>query len=422
MLTPFVTKYLQTRAIQGPWRISGRPGNGFAGAVVVPALAEYKNLFVTLQTLAANPPAILARILVLVVVNHPENARDEDKEDNRRTLERLSAGGPGLSTLNLAWVDASSRGLEMPAKGGGVGLARKIGLDLALSRLDYSGRRPFLVSLDADTQVEPAYLPAIAAHFNNSECGGAVIPFCHRAGNSTAEQEAIDRYELFLRSYVLGLSLAGSPYAFHTVGSAMACTADAYIRMGGMNRRAAAEDFYFLQQLHRTSGVEQVRGTTVYPSPRPSHRVPFGTGRSVSRTLRGEANAISFYHPECFRILGEWLKGVANGLSKGGRDLMTEAASVSPHLLEYLELSGFPLSWSRLRRNNGSDEALLKAFHGWFDALRTLKLIHHLSERSHPRCGSKEAVAPLLKWGGLPIPAGKTAKLAILREIQNGAR
>jgi hypothetical protein len=420
MLSPVVTKYLQTRAIKGPWSLSGETGGGFVGVVAVPALAEYENLFDTLRTLAANPPEIIARILVVVVVNHREDAREEDKEDNRRTLKRLSAGGPVLSTLNLAWVDASSHGLEMPAKEGGVGLARKIGLDLALSRLDFSGRRPFLVSLDADTRVEPTYLPAIAAHFHISKHGGAVIPFCHRPGKTPEEQDAIDRYELFLRSYVLGLSLAGSPYAFHTVGSAMACTADAYIRMGGMNRRAAAEDFYFLQQLHRTSGVEQIRGTTVYPSPRPSHRVPFGTGRSVSRALRGDSNAIMFYHPECFRILGEWLKRVASGLSKGAADLMGEAASVSPHLGEYLELSGFPLSWSRLRKNNSSDEALLKAFHGWFDALRTMKLIHHLSERRHPRCGPEEAVAPLLKRGGLPVPAGEKAMLAILREIQNG--
>jgi hypothetical protein len=187
-----------------------------------------------------------------------------------------------------------------------------------------------------------------------------------------------------------------------------------------MNRRAAAEDFYFLQQLHRTSGVEQMRGTTVYPSSRPSHRVPFGTGRSVSRALRGEADAIMFYNPECFRILGEWLRRVENGLFKSGAELLADGDSISPQLGGYLELSAFPASWTRLKRNSGSGEALLKAFHGWFDALKSLKLIHYISEKQHPRCGPEEAVAPLLKWGGLPTPAGETAQLALLREIQNG--
>jgi cellulose synthase/poly-beta-1,6-N-acetylglucosamine synthase-like glycosyltransferase len=184
MLPPFVTKYLQPRAIQGSWRITGCTETGFAGAVVIPALAEYENLFDTLQSLAANPPELLARFLILVVVNHREDALPGDKEDNYETLKQLAALDPELAPLQLAWVDAASPGLEMPAKAGGVGLARKIGLDLALTRLDFTAQSPLLVSLDADTLVEPSYLPALVNHFRHSGCGGAVIPFCHRPGDS----------------------------------------------------------------------------------------------------------------------------------------------------------------------------------------------------------------------------------------------
>jgi len=420
MLPSAITKYLQNLAVQAPWEISGCKGTGFSGAVVIPALAEYGNLFDTLQSLAANPPDYLARFLVLVVVNHREDAVADDKNDNRLTLARLADVGPDLASLRLAWVDAASPGLEMPAKAGGVGLARKIGLDRALSCLDFSGKSPLLVCLDADTMVEPSYLHALTDHFSRSRNGGAVIPFRHRPGANTAEQEAIDRYELFLRSYVLGLSLAGSPYAFHSVGSAMACTAESYIRMGGMNRRHAAEDFYFLQQLHRTAGVEQLRGTTVHPSPRPSHRVPFGTGRSISRTLQGESNAITFYQPDCFRILGEWLDVVAGNLCMDASSLMAKAASVSPFLEEYLEISGFPDAWERLQNNNRTPETLLTAFHGWFDALRTMKLIHHLSASPFPRCGPEEAFPPLLDWAGLERVTGIAGQLALLRRVQNG--
>jgi hypothetical protein len=420
MLPLNVTKYLQTRAVQGPWEISGCKGTGFSGAVVIPALAEYGNLFDTLRSLAANPPEYLARFLVLVVVNHREDAGTDDKDDNCETLKRLAAGDPQLTELRLAWVDAASPGMETPAKGGGVGLARKIGLDLALARLAFGKGSPLLVCLDADTLVEPSYLPVIAGHFRLSSGGGAVIPFRHRPAATQAGQEAIERYELFLRSYVLGLSLAGSPYAFHTVGSAMACSAEAYIRMGGMNRRPAAEDFYFLQQLHRTAGVEQLRGTTVHPSPRPSHRVPFGTGRSISRTMLGESSAIMFYHPDCYRILGEWLQVVAGNRCSDAVPLMADAASVSPHLQEYLEISGFPCAWERLRNNSRGTEPLLSAFHGWFDALRTMKLIHHLSATTLPRCAPEEAVPPLLERAGLERVTGVVGQLALLRRIQNG--
>lgn len=419
MLSPFVTKYLQTRAIQGPWRIAGCPETGFAGAVVIPALAESAHLFATLQSLAANPPEFLARFLVLVVVNHREDAQPGDREDNHETLKRLAAVGPELAPLWLSWVDVASPGLEMPAREGGVGLARKIGLDLALPRLDYSGQSPLLVSLDADTLVEPSYLPTLDRHFRYSKYGGAVIPFCHRPGESPEQQLAIDRYELFLRGYILGLALAGSPYAFHTVGSAMACTAQAYIRMGGMNRRPAAEDFYFLQQLHRTAGVEQLRGTTVYPAPRPSHRVPFGTGRSVSRTLAGDAGEVMFYRPECFRILGSWLEILTDSLNSNSSSLLARAAAVSLHLADYLEISGFPGTWEKLRRNHGKEEALRSAFHGWFDGLKTMKLIHHLSAHPYLRCEPGEALPPLLAWAGAERVNSIARQLALLRRIQN---
>jgi hypothetical protein len=134
-----LTKYLQTRAIQGPWQISGCMEQGFMGAVVIPSLAESGHLFDTLRSLTANPPELLSRFLVLVVVNHREDGLPGDKEDNYQTLKQLAGADPELASLRFAWVDAASPGLEMPAKEGGVGLARKIGLDLALSRLRIPG-------------------------------------------------------------------------------------------------------------------------------------------------------------------------------------------------------------------------------------------------------------------------------------------
>ena len=387
---------------------------------MIPSLAESGHLFATLHSLTANPPDLLARFLILVVVNHREDGLSVDKEDNYQTLIRLASGDPELAQLHLAWVDAASPGLEMPAKGGGVGFARKIGLDLALPRLDFTDKSPLLISLDADTLVEPSYLPALADHFRLSKKGGAVIPFRHRPGSTPAEQVAIDRYELFLRSYVLGLALAGSPYAFHSVGSAMACTADAYMRMGGMNRRPAAEDFYFLQQLHRTAGVEQLRGTTVHPSARPSHRVPFGTGRSISRTLLEDSAAITFYQPKCFRVLNAWLEAVSGNPERNACSIAAEAASISPHLAGFLEIAGFTGIWEKLRKNHISSETLRSAFHGWFDGLRTMKLIHHLSAGPFPRCEPEEALPPLLEWSGLEMVNGITGQLALLRRIQNG--
>ena len=420
MVPPRVKKYLESRAINGPWKITGSERGDFAGAVVIPALAESDHLFATLQSLAQNPGQILSRFLTLVVVNHREDALRSDKSDNEHTLQRLAAGDPSLRNLHLACVDAASKGLELPAKGGGVGLARKIGFDLSLSRLRYGPSATLLISLDADTLVRPDYLPALMRHFQGTKVPGAVIPFCHRAGSSPDQDEAIRRYELFLRVYVLGLSRAGSPYAFHTVGSAMACIADSYARMGGMNLRAAGEDFYFLQHLAKTGGISQVKGTVVYPSARASHRVPFGTGRSISRLLGSEEGAVLFYQKDCFQILGEWLALIAQNVQSGWKEIRERSETISTHLAEYLDSIGFITVWDKLRRNFRDPSTLMSGFQVWFDGLKTMKLIHHLSAGIFPRSEPESAVPGVLEWAGLEPIRGIDRQLTLLREIQIG--
>ncbi|MBK5274021.1 MAG: hypothetical protein JJE30_03075 [Desulfuromonadales bacterium] len=404
--------------MDGPWRIEGCTEEGFDGAVVIPALAESASLFATLSSLADNPSELCQRFLTLVVVNHRQDAPAADKADNLTTLKLLAKGDLRLSRLRLAWIDAASTGLEMPAKGGGVGLARRIGLDLALTRLLGAGRDPLLVCLDADTLVRPDYLPALVRHFGQSRCGAAVIPFQHQRGASPEADRLITRYELFLRGYVLGLELAGSPYAFHSVGSAMACRASAYVKINGMNSRTAGEDFYFLQQLARTVGVEQLSGTVVHPSARASHRVPFGTGRSVSRMLAGGEQEQLFYQTGCFRVLGAWLKLVSEQPDAAGGAIRERAGEISTCLGEFLDLNRFEEIWGKLLRNHPARAALIKAFHGWFDGLKTMKLIHHLSDSLFPRCEPDEALTELFAWRGLEPVSGLENRLDVLRSLQ----
>jgi hypothetical protein len=409
-----LARYLAGRAITSPWSIEGSCGRENAGCIVIPALGESQRLFATLGSLAGNPPEYLRDFLVVVVVNHREDAPEAEKRDNRETLRGLREGG---IPLRLSLVDAASAGLELPAKTGGVGLARRIGMDLALPLLARDG---IMVCLDADTLVDPGYLQAISSHFKTCRAGGAVIPFCHQRGETPGEERAITLYELFLRHYVLGLGRAGSPYAFHCVGSAMACTAAAYLKMGGMNARCAGEDFYFLQQLQRTSGIAQIGGTVVRPSARSSHRVPFGTGKSISRILELGEESQSFYRTDCFRILGEWLGIVEQGTSLSAQQLLAASARVDPELEAYLVQAGFAGVWERLRVNSSGPEALKVAFHGWFDALKTVRLIHHLSQ-SYPRCRPEQSLPELFRFCGVTPAEGEWDQLHVLRGLQNAA-
>jgi glycosyltransferase involved in cell wall biosynthesis len=416
-----VLKYLHTRGAKGPWQILGNERQLFRGAVVIPALAEKDSIPATLESMEKIPADDRSRFLVLIVVNNRLDANREDRFDNEATLRNLAEKSRSSKVLQIAWVDASTPGMELPRKGGGVGLARKIGFDLALSRLDFGGSPPLLISLDADTLVRSDYLSAIGGHFQSAPAGGAVIPFCHRRGATWLQDQAIRRYELFLRTYVLGLEMAGSPYAFHSVGSAMACEAEAYIRMGGMNTREAAEDFYFLQQLAKTAGVAKISGTVVYPSPRISNRVPFGTGASVARLIANHAQgAVLFYRQECFQLLKEWLDFISGNLNLEGAAVLAKVNSISEDLAVFLERIGFVDNWEKLQRNFHSPSLLRNGFHQWFDGLKTLKLIHHLSAGPFPRGEPETVLLDFFRWARLDAPEGTENQLGLLRRIQIG--
>lgn len=400
------------------WRLDGCADDDFAGAVVIPALAESAELFTTLATLASNPPDLLQRFLIVVVVNHRVDASAAEQADNRATLRRLASGDGVPAGLALAWVDVAAPGQELPA-GDGVGLARKIGFDLALARLEKTGR-PILVGLDADTQVETSYLPALCAHFAGSGAGAAVIPFGHRPAANAQEAAAITRYELFLRHYVLGLRLAGSPYAYHSIGSACACTAAAYLKSGGMNRRQAGEDFYFLQQLAKTSGLAELRGTTVHPSSRRSGRVPFGTGRSMTRQHDEGADAVRFYPVVAFRILADWLALAQAETGDDGSVLGARAAALAPTLGDFLAEVGLERVWPQLRRQHRTPASFTAAFHGWFDGFKTLRLIHALCQEAPQPVTIDAALAGLAAWGQVGPAHDQFGWLRVLRHAEEG--
>ncbi|MFO7813759.1 MAG: hypothetical protein R6V21_12380 [Pelovirga sp.] len=404
-------KYLTSRAVLMPWQLAGHRASEVDAVIVIPALAEAKTLPATLQSLASNDPELLNRTLVVVVVNQQPDAAITLRQDNNITLSWLKS--QSYPPLQLAWIDAASPGLELPT-GQGVGLARKIGFDAALQRLNWNNE-PFLVSLDADTLVDQFYLTALFRHFATVQPSGTVLPFRHQAGADSGEEEAIRAYELYLRSYRFGLQQAGSPYAYHSIGSAFACRAQGYIAAGGMNRRLAGEDFYFLQQLSKISGVVPLQGTVVYPASRCSARVPFGTGLIVAQHQRGEIPAYRFIEAQAFALLQKWLLLVAAQPDDSGDGLLRGAQQISPELADFLMERHFLNVWVLLQRNHASSEQRLRAFHHWFDALRTRQLLVRIGQTVGDPI---PLVSELLRWGGYAGYCDAVSQLRLLEGLQ----
>ena len=400
-------QYLDKRADLERWPLVAASTDAVDQVVVIPVLAEKDYVFRTLDSLARIPAAELCRTLVVCVVNNRALpfADAAQLEQNRETLERLDARvhkseAGGEASLRFAYVDAASPGHELPEKGG-VGLARKIGLDWGLLVLkDSPASCRLLFSLDADTLVEPNYLSAVRDHFEAHNGWAAAVAYAHPLDDPPDEVAAIVCYELFLRYHVMGLEYARSPYAFPTIGSTIVCRAEAYAAVGGMNQRQAGEDFYFLQQLAKTGRVDRVFTTTVHPSSRPSARVPFGTGMGVRRFLAGREAEYALYHPESYRILRDWLALVAANLDADAAPILASANDACPQLAAFLDREGFAETWTRLRHNAKDARQLHDQFHRWFDALKTIRLIHCLRDNGFPQQDMFESIATLLAWAG----------------------
>jgi hypothetical protein len=400
---------------------------GIERAVVIPALAEFDSLFAALASLAQNPPDALSRTLVLCVVNNRRRGACDpaDYRNNQATLTLLSAlirGGDvkGIedlpaadvrlireSGLRLACVDASSEGYEMPDKGAGVGLARKIGMDKALRLFGPDGGAKLICCLDADTKVAADYLPQVARGFARAKGpAAAAVAYAHERPSDPELAAAILNYEIYLRYYVCSLQNAGSPYAFHTIGSAMAVTAGAYASVRGINRLEAAEDFYFLNKLAKVGPVARIDTTRVYPAARASARVPFGTGRRMIQSLAGEHDGHRLYHPRIFHVLAQWLAAVARDPDRSGSLICDEAAGICRALSDFLSARAFPDVWEKIRRNSRNVAFLTRQFHVWFDGFLTLKLIHWLNDRAFPPVTTEDGLRELFEGMGVtpPVP------------------
>lgn len=286
----------------------------------------------------------------------------------------------------------------MPDPSGGVGWARKLVMDEAARRLDQEG---VLLCLDADCTVDKNYLIAVHDYFSNhKDCDAASVYFAHPLDEISDDQrKAIVLYELHLRYLVHALRWAGHPFAYHTVGSAMAVRRSAYLRQGGMNTRKAGEDFYFLQKFIEIGSLHEIKNTTVYPSVRVSSRVPFGTGKAMASILL-EHKAWLTTSPAIYRELKTLLANLAQlyPLPDDKTSLSMDAlisSALSPQLNAYLQSVDFISECVAIGRQTASITSFIRRFFRYFNAFRVIKYTHWMRDQYYPDVPVAEAAQTL---------------------------
>ncbi|MFA3783644.1 hypothetical protein ABRY23_11335 [Melioribacteraceae bacterium 4301-Me] len=409
----YVKEYLQ-KSLNPIWRLETSPEKLYDNIIVVPAIQEKENIKLLLGSLANCDNKYFNSTLVMFVVNALSNSSNKILEENLDTLDylrkfvqknfdddkllmKLNSLG-----LNIGVVDATSHKKTMPTKEGGVGFARKIGMDLALQYFDYhSSNKKLIISLDADCTVEPNYLTEIVEYFNKCPSHCAYVKFEHPLPDDEQLAKAAINYEIFLRYYVLGLKYANSPYAYHSIGSTIICDAESYIKVGGMSKNKAGEDFYFLEKLAKITTVEEISATKVYPSARSSWRVPFGTGQRIGRFLSNNKNEYILYDPQTFFILKEWISEFHSNTIYNADNYLQKAKRINNALHDFLIQNSFDITWNKILKNSKSERQIQNQKKLWFDAFKTLKLIHFLRDTSFPSINMFDALDIILNKYGI---------------------
>lgn len=410
-----IDKYL-TKFDLPKWKVVQRNENEkFSNIIVIPAISEFENIIRLTDSILLNNLDKINKTLALFVINNKKNDSSEIKTNNFHSIQYLNKLiNKSNENLKFGFIDCSTEGNEPPEKDAGAGLARKIGMDSALTLFDYQIKtQKIIISLDADCLITQNYIQEIQKSFINEKINTAVINFEHQLSENTIQNLGIINYEIFLRHYILGLKYANSAFAFHTIGSAFAVDPEIYVKVGGMNKRKGGEDFYFLQKAGKISDVKKIENAKVFPSSRVSWRVPFGTGPRIKRFLENQVNEYFVYSTRSFFILKKWneilneSKNICKNVGKDKKlieeitfDMLVKSKSIHHELYNFLISQNFINNWQNILQNSSSEKQLSQNIKNWMDGFKTLKLIHHLRDSAYPNEKMFESVNELFSLSG----------------------
>jgi hypothetical protein len=357
----------------------------YAHVLVVPVCREGAGLLDGYEGAAS---AARGRVLCILVVNGREDASPDTHVVNARLwgalLQRLRGVRPveGSSrvffgegtSFDLLLVDRQSPSARLPS-GEGVGLARKIGLDLALALWTGGWLPGWAHMTDADATLPDDYFDREGRH---GQCAAMVHPFVHVGGGDEDVHRRTEAYELYLRHWVYGLHQAGSPFAFHALGSALSVDLSAYAVVRGVPRREAGEDFYLLNKLAKVRPIHRGRGAPIEIRARISDRTPFGTGAAVDDLGRSDLELPPYQR---FALLGALLDALDDLALH--RDMAVfvdtiDALGLPPSAIAPVRTPSALDALSRVCSGATTPQDRRIRLHSYFDAFRTMKVLRAL--------------------------------------------
>lgn len=410
-------RYLQKHGLHERF-IDAKPNNNLGLIVVIPCYNE-PNIIRTLQSIE-NCDKPKSEVEIITIINSHQNTDNKILTINKQTEAIISDWN--LKSRKFSYHTIHVK--DIPTKYAGVGYVRKLGIDEAIRRfIEVKNSDGIICSLDADTTVAPNYFTEIEKKIGaGSKYNACAINFEHDIrGNEFTDKvyDIITDYELHIRYYSKVLKHIGFPHYFHTIGSAFAVSAEAYCRQGGMNKKQAGEDFYFLQKIMQMYRFCELNTTTVYPSSRPSDRVVFGTGPVIRTHLEQDDYVFLSYNFDAFIALKQLFDDKMLFFKVNNDDFNEITAKYHKAVRDFLRLNNFKSAIDNINANVAKIENFNRKFFHWFDGFRVVKYLNFAHENYFEKTPIKNCIIHLLSTNNkhLPSIANNKDMLIYLRKL-----
>ncbi len=351
--------------------------------VVIPACNEVPNFLESIFS------SIDDNYLIILVINSP-NDHSQWQKNNQLVIDYLQRKSKIQQEISDAiklfkfnamqdvlLIDRNSEGLQVDPKQG-VGLARKIGCDMAL-KLYMQGfiKYPWIFSTDADVILPENYFSQIKSL--RGDYSAIVLDFNH-FGECSRLSKLQHLYDFKMRYYLAGIEYGQVGYGYIPLGSALIASMESYAQVRGFPKRNAGEDFYLLNKLAKIKPIKyKVDNCVVQIRSRFSDRVPFGTGPAIKQIDDLEdIGHYSYYNPQCFIYLKLWKEFLDSLWSKNCLFIIEPRDKMLNQLYCYFDCHTV---FTKSRKQITSLERWQQFIHQWFDAFRILKTVHFFDKK-----------------------------------------
>ena len=313
----------------------------------------------------------------------------------------------------------------LPAARPGLAMARKVGLDEALRRMDNAVHESILILSSADVRYSRDYFVSVSEGLLYAQVPGACYSqFQYSgAGETDTVKRAAVLYELYLHYLNVGASLCGFPYPLVVPAPAISLTATAYVKAGGYAATYNEQSTAFLARLNELGNFKRLPQAQLTLLARNQVRPGSEGARTIARMSRRGRSRLYVPHPNGFVLLYHLFSSLPE-LYLAQHLKLRQVVDLGAPVHRYFDKLFFDEHIAKLRQNSRHLASFQERFFHWFNAARVMQFLKFLSDEIHPPMHVEHSLNVLLErssWSHRetlnPLPADAIAQLVLLREL-----